>query len=58
MSFSGNFGFYWSNFQSVLKRSYDINDAILGARVVAVSYDETFFVARKDNGFYQFYTVD
>jgi hypothetical protein len=54
MSFSDNFGFYWSNFQSVLKRSYDINDAILGAKVVAVSYDETFFVARKDNGFYQF----
>lgn len=47
VSISYNYqAFYWGNFRSVLSRSYDDKDALIGRDTVAVSYSESFIVLR------------
>jgi hypothetical protein len=43
---------YWQNFNGVIDQSYDRKYLYQNRMYVAVSYDESMFVARNDNSYY------
>ena len=49
---------YWQNFNGVIDRSFDRKYLYNNRIYVAVSYDESTFVGRNDNSYYEFYLLD
>lgn len=48
---------YMSNLISIVHVSYDMQYYLKGRKGIAISNDETFFAARNDSGYYEFYRI-